>query len=290
MLPFLKAVADGEPHTIRELTENIANALSLTDDERSEMLSSGQRAIANRVGWARTYLKKAGLIQSPKRGIQQISDRGRQVLAENPSRIDTAFLKERYSEFRDWILAKPQAQAPSESGPTTPDEAIEAAYKQLNDQVAIDLLDTLKECSPYFFEKVVVQLLRAMGYGGTAGRGLVTPKSRDGGVDGVIYEDKLGLDSVCIQAKRWEGTVGRKTVQEFVGSMDLHRSRKGVILTTGTFSHDASEFVDRIEGKKVVLIAGEELTRLMIEHRVGVTPTRSYELVDVSQDFFDEEA
>jgi len=127
-----------------------------------------------------------------------------------------------------------------------------------------------------------------MGYGGALGRGIVTPKSHDGGIDGVIYEDKLGLGNVCIQAKRWEGTVGRKTVQEFVGSMDLHRSKKGVILTTGTFSHDAIEYVERIEGKKVALIAGEELARLMIEHRVGVTPTRNYELVDVSQDFFEE--
>ena len=167
---------------------------------------------------------------------------------------------------------------------------MEAAYKQLIEAVASELLDTLKECSPYFFEKVVMQLLRAMGYGGAGGRGLVTPKTHDGGIDGVIYEDKLGLDSVCIQAKRWEGTVGRKTVQEFVGSMDLHRSRKGVILTTGKFSHDALEYVDRIEGKKVVLISGEELAQLMIDHRVGVAPTHKYELVDVSQDFFDEEA
>ena len=289
MLPFLEAIVDGKSHAVRDLTDQIADDLSLSAAERTELLSSGQRAIANRVGWARTYLKKAGLAQSPKRGLIAITDRGRQVLDEKPIRIDAAYLKEHSSEFREWIQAKPPILPPTEVV-TTPEEAMEAAYKQLIEAVASELLDTLKECSPYFFEKVVMQLLRAMGYGGAGGRGLVTPKTHDGGIDGVIYEDKLGLDSVCIQAKRWEGTVGRKTVQEFVGSMDLHRSRKGVILTTGKFSHDALEYVDRIEGKKVVLISGEELAQLMIDHRVGVAPTHKYELVDVSQDFFDEEA
>jgi restriction system protein len=290
MLPFLKAISGGDTHPIRDIIEQIADALSLTQDERMEMLSSGQRAIANRVGWARTYLKKAGLLQSPQRGLMQITDRGRQVLAENPLRIDTAYLKERFPEFRDWIKSKPEVAAPEGGDAATPEEVMESAYRERIDQVASDLLEKLQSCSPYFFERVVVQLLRAMGYGGIGGRGLVTPKSRDGGIDGVIYEDKLGLGNVCVQAKRWDGTVGRKTVQEFVGSMDLYRSRKGVIFTTSTFTSDAVEFVERIEGKKVVLIAGDELARLMIEHRVGVTVTKSYEIVDVSQDFFDEEA
>jgi len=292
MLPFLKAIADGQPHTLGELVEQIAEALSLTPEERLQMLSSGQRVIANRVGWCRTYLKKAGLLEQPKRGLMVITDRGRQVLAENPPRVDAAYLKKHFAEFREWIQAKPPVPTPTSGGETTttPDEAIEAAHKELVDKVAGDLLDTLKGCSPYFFEKVVVQLLRAMGYGGVSGSGLVTPRSHDGGIDGIIYEDKLGLDTVCVQAKRWEGTVGRKTVQEFVGSMDMHRSRKGVIFSTSSFSKDAVEYVEKIEGKKVVLIDGEQLTRLMIDHKVGVTTTRNYELVDLSQDFFDEEA
>jgi restriction system protein len=290
MLPFLKAIADGQQHSLRNLIEKIADALSLSAEDRVEMLPSGQRVIANRVGWARTYLKKAGLIESPKRGVMQLTQRGREVLAGSPNRIDSAYLKERFGEFREWIQAKPlETVSADRDASSTPEEIMDGAYNELRDQVASELLDTLKGCSPYFFEKVVVDLLRAMGYGGVGGRGLVTPKSRDGGVDGVIYEDKLCLDSVCIQAKRWEGTVGRKTVQEFVGSMDLHRSRKGVILSTSAFSRDAIEYVERIEGKKVVLIDDDQLTRLMIEHRVGVTPTRSYELVAVSQDFFDEE-
>jgi restriction system protein len=290
MLPFLKAIADGKQRSLRDVIESIADALALSAEQRVETLTSGQRVIANRVGWARTYLKKAGLLESPKRGVMQITERGREVLAENPTQINTAYLKERFGEFREWIQAQPRESAPADRDTSsTPEEEMDAAHKELIDQVASDLLDTLKACSPYFFEKVVVDLLRGMGYGGVAGRGLVTPKSRDGGIDGVIYEDKLCLDSVCVQAKRWEGTVGRKTVQEFVGSMDLHRSRKGVIFCTGAFSKDAIEYVDRIEGKKVVLIDGEELARLMIEHRVGVTSTRSYEVVAVSQDFFDEE-
>ena len=254
-----------------------------------EMLSSGQRAIANRVGWARTYLKKAGLLQSPQRGMMQITDRGRQVLAGNPERVDAAYLKERFSEFREWIKAKPDIVGPKPGPAVTPEEVMESAYNERIDRVASDLLERLQTGSPYFFERIVVQLLRAMGYGGISGCGLVTPKSRDGGIDGVIYEDKLGLGNVCVQAKRWDGTVGRKTVQEFVGSMDLYRSRKGVIFTTSSFTADALEYVERIEGKKVVFIAGEELARLMIEHRVGVTVTKSYEIVDVSQDFFDED-
>jgi restriction system protein len=144
-------------------------------------------------------------------------------------------------------------------------------------------LESLKDCDPYLFEQVVLRLLQAMGYG-IAGSGQVTPRSRDGGIDGIIHEDKLGLDTVCVQAKRWEGTVGRRIVQEFVGSMDLYRSRKGVILTTGQFSSDALDYVGRIEGKKVVLIDGDQLCRLMIDHKIGVTVRQ---IVDVSQDFFD---
>jgi len=291
MLPFLRAISDGQPHTIRDLTDRVSDELKLTPDERLQTLASGQRVIANRVGWARTYMKKAGLLESPKRGVMVITDRGQQLLAEEVAVLDAALLKQRYPEFVEWFKAKPQPDVdiPEIPDGRTPDDRIEAAHKELLDQVASDLLDSLKQCSPYFFEKVVVQLLRAMGYGGVSGRGLVTPKSGDGGIDGVIYEDKLGLDNVCIQAKRWEGTVGRKTVQEFVGSMDFYRSRKGVIFTTSSFSKDAQEYIDRIEGKKVVLIDGAALTRFMIDHKVGVTTTRTYEVVDVSQDFFDEE-
>lgn len=293
MLPLLRTLGEGESCHIAELTDGIAREFGLTDEQRAKLLLSGhQRVINNRVGWAKTYLKKAGLIESPRRGFVKITDLGQTVLAEGASRIDYKYLM-KFDSFREFRETKrKQVDVESETGDSessvTPEEAIEAAYEQLTDQLTSDLLDKVRECSPYFFERVVVRLLRAMGYGGTSGRGLVTPPSGDGGIDGIIYEDKLGLDSVCIQAKRWENTVGRRVVQEFVGSMDLHRSRKGVILTTSRFSSEASDYVERIEGKKVVLIDGGELCRLMIEHRVGVTSKQAYELFDVSEDFFDE--
>lgn len=296
MLPFLHAIADGKPHRISELIDRLADTLTLNDEQRSELLPSGQRVLANRVGWARTYLKKAELIESPERGVMVLTNRGRSVLKENLPQINQQVL-DRFPEFREWRTAKKDGETgvtgtPIIVGTTglTPDEAMESAFSELNDQVASELLETLKRSSPYFFEKVVLALLTAMGYGGLHGSGLVTPASGDGGIDGLIHEDKLGLDTVCVQAKRWEGTVGRPVVQGFVGSMDLHRSRKGVVITTGRFSHDARDYVDRIEGKKVVLIDGEQLSQLMIEHKVGVAVRRTYVLVDISQDFFDEEA
>ena len=170
----------------------------------------------------------------------------------------------------------------------TPLELIDSAYQTLRQATAEDLLAKLQTCSPAFFESVVVRLLMAMGYGGIAGEGTVTGKSGDGGIDGVIKQDKLGLDVVCIQAKRWDGPVGRPVIQSFVGSMDLYRARKGVIMSTSTFTKDAQDFVNRIEGKKVVLIDGEQLAELMIDHNLGVTKTKAYELKEVSNDFFDE--
>ena len=294
MHPLLVAVDDEQVHRLRDLYLPLAKSFHLTDEEIRQQLPSGQqRVVDNRVGWARTYLLKAGLLKSPKRGFIEISDLGREILRENPPEINYKFL-ERFESFREFRIAHRQKAATltndEQAEPSaTPEETIESAHEQLREQLSSDLLEKVKVSSPYFFEKIVLRLLQAMGYGGVKGSGMVTPASRDGGIDGIIYEDKLGLDTVCIQAKRWENTVGRRTVQEFVGSMDLHRSKKGVILTTSRYSSDALDYVDRIEGKKVVLIDGGKLCQLMIEHRVGVTPKRSYELLDISEDFFDED-
>jgi restriction system protein len=171
----------------------------------------------------------------------------------------------------------------------TPLELLDASFNTLRKATAEDLLAKLKACSPGFFEIVVVRLLRAMGYGSVTGDSSVTGKPGDGGIDGIIKEDKLGLDVVCIQAKRWDGPVGRPVIQGFVGSMDYIRAKKGVILTTSQFTKDALDFVDRIEGKKVVLIDGPKLADLMIDHNVGVNLTKQYELKEVSNDFFDED-
>ncbi|QDU54948.1 restriction endonuclease [Aeoliella mucimassa] len=290
MLPMLHGLADGEVHQLRDFYDRLADQFNLTDEERSEVLPSGQqRVVVNRIAWARTYLKKAGLLESVKRGHIRITDAGSRLLATNPESIDQKLL-EQYESFREFAHAKPNDSISQEDGELgTPEEIIEAAYKKHRHEIQGELLDTLKNTDPFFFEKVVITLLREMGYGGATGRGLTTPRSSDGGIDGIIYEDKLGLDKVVVQAKRWEGTVGRQVIQAFVGSMDYHRSRKGVVLTTGCYSKEAIEYIDRIEGKTVVLVDGNQLTALMIDHGVGVTRSKRYELSDISQDFFNED-
>jgi len=228
------------------------------------------------------------------RGRVQITDLGRRILTENPPRIDVKFLKQfpSYREFKEKVETDPRDEgakiSPALEEDRTPHELIESAYQSLLQATAEEVLARLKSCSPAFFESVVVRLLMAMGYGGVAGHGSVTGKSGDGGIDGVIRQDKLGLDVVCIQAKRWDGPVGRPIVQQFVGSMDYYRAKKGVMLTTSTFTRDGMEFLQRIEGKTVVLVDGDRLAALMIEHDLGVTTTRTYALKEVSNDFFDE--
>jgi restriction system protein len=296
MLPLLEVLADGHERSMRELVEVLVGKMGLTDAEREQRLPSGQSSVfRNRVGWAKTYLKNAGLIDNPSRGRVRISAVGREVLAQKPVSIDNRFLEqfEGYRKFRGELTdAEPEQPTPrplEKADEATPLEQFETAFHSLQAVLAEDLQDRLRECSPQFFERIVVKLLHAMGYGGRFGEGRVTNYSHDGGIDGVITEDKLGLDVVCIQAKRWQGTVSRPTVQAFVGSMDLIRARKGVVITTSDFSRDAIEFVDRIEGKRVVLVNGKLLAQLMIDHDVGVSTTGTYKLKEISNDFFEEE-
>ena len=282
---------------MRDLTQLLAERFKLTDQERAERLPSGQQSIfSNRVAWSKSHIKAAGLLESPKRGMVRITDLGLKVLAQKPPIINIRFLKQ-YPSYQTFIGKSQAGETPAmttniaipEEESRTPLELIDSAFHTLRQATADDLLAKLKTCSPAFFESVVVKLLMAMGYGGIAGQGTVTGKSGDGGIDGVIKQDKLGLDVVCIQAKRWDAPVGRPVIQSFVGSMDLYRAKKGVILTTSTFTKDAHDFVNRIEGKKVVLIDGEQIAELMIEHNLGVTKTKTYEMKDVSNDFFDED-
>jgi restriction system protein len=296
MLPLVKILGDGQERTMRDVTDLLADSFGLTDQERAELLPSGQQTIfSNRVAWAKSHLKAAALLENPVRGRVLISELGRKILEVKPPAINVKFLKQ-YPAYCEFIGKSAPAQEEGASGETlsieerrTPLELIDAAYKSLRQATAEDLLSKLKACSPPFFESVVVRLLMAMGYGGVAGHGKVIGKSGDGGIDGVIKQDKLGLDVVCIQAKRWDGPVGRPTIQGFVGSMDYIRAKKGVILTTSTFTKDALDFVERIEGKKVVLINGDQLADFMIDHGLGVTTTKVYEIREVSNDFFDEE-
>jgi restriction system protein len=298
MLPLLEALADGQERTTYEVTATLAEQFTLTEAEREERLPSGQNKVfVNRVAWAKAHLKAAGLIDNPTRGKLRLSEAGRKVLLDKPARVNCALLK-RYPSYRTFCgqtngttetCKTPVVEPSPVEERRTPLELIDSAYQTLRKATIEDLLSRLKACSPAFFERVVVRLLMAMGYGGVAGEGLVTGKPGDGGIDGVIKEDKLGLDVVCLQAKRWEGTVGRQTVQTFVGSMDFVRAKKGVILTTSSFTREALAFVDRIEGKKVVLIDGEQLAHFMLEYGIGVATSKVYELREVSNDFFEED-
>lgn len=302
MLPFMQVLSDEKTWTPKELTEQLAVHFNLSEAERHQLLPSGQQAIfTNRVAWAKTHLKNAGLILNPSRGKVNIAEAGLKILNQKPTIINCKVLKQfpSYLKFigaskSDDDTTDADASTATDEGEAentkTPLELIESSFESLHNATAEELLTKLKTCSPAFFERVVVLLLRAMGYGGVTGDGSVTGKSGDGGIDGIIKEDKLGLDVVCIQAKRYsDSTVGRPTVQQFVGSMDFVQANKGVILTTSQFSKDAHEFVDRIVGKKIVLIDGPKLADFMIEHNVGITKTKIYELKEVSNDFFDED-
>lgn len=295
MLPLVEFAADGQEHSLNEAREFLAKRLGVTDEEREELLPSGRQAVFdNRVAWAKTYLQQAGLLNSSRRAHFQITDRGRQILAEKPDKIDIKLL-DRFPEFVEFRYPA-QKQQQSTSAPAaecqeniTPEEMLESAHQQIRSDLAADLLKRIKAGSPYFFERLVVELLVKMGYGGSRREaGKAIGKSGDEGIDGIINEDRLGLDTIYIQAKRWEGTVGRPEIQRFVGALHGKRARKGVFLTTGSFSAEATQYVSHID-PKVVLIDGRELTELMIDFGLGVTTITTYEIKRVDSDYFGEE-
>lgn len=290
MLPLLEVLSDGKDYTLRDAAKQIADRFALTDDERRELLPSGQQTvISNRVAWAKTYLKKAGLIANPNRGSISITKEGKSVLSKKPPKIDNGFLKQ-FSTFVEFVGRTKQDDEPEPTTESaTPEESLEASHLKLRDALTDEVLERVKACSSQFFERLVVDLLVAMGYGGSlTDAGQAVGRSGDGGIDGIIKEDKLGLDVVCIQAKQWSNTVGRPEVQAFAGSMEGFRARKGVLLTTARFSKDAEEYVTRIE-RKIVLIGGRQLAQLMIDHDIGVATARSYVIKKLDLDYFDEE-
>lgn len=298
MLPLLKVAADGRDHHIRAAINQLAEEFGLTDVERKELLPSGVDGVFdNRVGWARTYLKKAGLIEYPKRGYFQITDRGKLALAQHPAKIDVPFLRQ-YPEFVEFHAPRKITASTgevggeaSENGTETPEELLSSGYLKLRKQVEADLLARIKACPPEFFERLVVKVLTTIGYGGSlADAGRAIGKSGDGGIDGVIKEDKLGLDLLYIQAKRWDNiTVGRPEIQKFVGALYGKKAKKGIFITTSTFSKDAREYADALESK-VILIDGAQLTELMFEYGVGVATINSYTVKRIDSDFFEDEA
>ena len=293
MRPLLAAVADGSPHRVRDLVAVIADDFHLSEEERKQLLPSGtQRVIDNRVFWATTYLRKAGLLSTPQRGFIEITPTGRAVLQKNPKRVDVSVLMQfpSFQAFR----SKPKAEAGSKSTVTglgdvaTPEETLEATWFSLKKSLAEEVLGKVRDSSPKFFERLVLDLLVRMGYGGSfADAATMLGTSGDEGVDGVIKEDKLGLDVVYVQAKRWGNQVGRPQVQAFAGSLEGQRARKGVMITTSTFSSDAKAYVEKIE-KRIVLIDGQRLVELMIEHNVGTATARTYEVKRIDNDYFDD--
>ena len=292
MLPFLGHLSKDQVCSMSALIEQLAVEFELSPVERNELLPSGsQYKFDNRVGWARTYMKKAGLLISPERGKVQITERGKTVLNENPGEINSKFLR-RFSEFVQFqersvssgVDGKEQLQ-----GVITPEEQLEESYSELRSSLESDLLERIKSASPRFFEQLVVDLLLSMGYGGSrkdAGERL--GRTGDGGIDGIIKEDKLGLDVIYIQAKRWENTVGRPDIQAFVGSLEGQKANRGIFISTSQFSSEAKAYVEEIS-KKVVLIDGAKLAKLMIEHNVGVSVSAKYELKKIDTDYFIEE-
>lgn len=289
MLPLLELAADGREHSLRETIETLSNQLGLSEEERRELLPSGrQPTFDNRVGWARTYMKKAGLLESTRRGYFRITKRGLGVLDKQPPRIDNAYLRQ-FPEFVEFQTPKQKDQEgarPKLDESTTPEEGIESVYQKLREGLSTELLETVKNCSAAFFEQLVVDLLVRMGYGGTRkDAGQAVGRSGDGGIDGIIKEDRLGLDIVYLQAKKWEGTVGRPEIQKFVGALQGQRARKGVFITTSDFSTAARDYVSRIDSK-IVLIDGETLAQLMLDFDIGVTRVATYELKRVDSDYF----
>ena len=294
MLPLLRFSGDGADHPKREAVDSLANEFELTAAERAQLLASGRQPVfENRVGWANSYLKKAGLLEAPRRGALRITDRGKQVLAKSPSRIDVKFLEQfpEFIEFREGARSnrtEPAPEAIDTSTDKTPEEALELAHQSIRQTLAAELLARTLSCSPEFFERLVVELLVKMGYGGSRrDAGERIGRSGDGGIDGIIKEDRLGLDTIYIQAKRWQGSVGRPEIQKFVGALQGQRAKKGVFITSSTFTADAIEYGSRID-TKVVLIDGEQLANLMIDFDVGVSVAGSYIVKRIDSDYFEE--
>ncbi len=292
MLPLLKLASDKKEHSMQDAIECLASLFKVSKDELQELLPSGQQKIFdNRVGWARTYLKKAGLLDSPRRGVFVIAEKGLEVLKSNPPKINVAFLRQ-YPEFVEFQTVKKGSKEIEDgevSVQQTPEESLEYGYQKLRQALAQDLLGKIKSCSAVFFEKLVVELLVKMGYGGSRrDAGQAIGKSGDEGIDGIIKEDKLGLDVIYIQAKKWDGVVGRPEIMKFVGALQGQHARKGIFITTSYFTDDAVQYARKIDSK-IILIDGDELSKLMIDHDIGVAQMASYDIKRIDSDYFSEE-
>jgi restriction system protein len=290
MLPVLETLVDGNIHRPQEVSDKVAAKLGVTAQDQAEMLPSGAMPrYRNRILWALHYMKRAGVIASPGRGQYVIAASGRALLAEAPAKITTKTL-ERYPGYLEFMgHSAPKFQDPGlvDDQVATPEERLQAAYEEICDHVAAEVLERLRAVDPLRFERIVLEVLTAMGYGGSdPERATITAHSHDGGLDGVIKEDTLGLDQVVVQAKRYNSPVDVKLIREFAGSLDEHGTDKGVFFTTDKFTRPALDFARSIK-KHIVLIDGPELARLMVRHRVGVTVTKTLPLARLDSDYFD---
>lgn len=290
--PLLRFAADEKEHSVGEARAHLAKQMQLSNEDLQELLPSGtQKRFDNRVAWAKSYLVQAGVLDSPRRGHFRITERGRELLKQEHKRIDIKVLDQypEFVEFRAPKHGKPSTSDVLESHDETPEETLQQAYQSIHAELASEILKRIKTNSPQFFETLVVDLMIALGYGGSrADAGRSVGQSGDEGVDGIISEDRLGLDVIYLQAKCWDGVVGRPEIQKFVGALHGKRAKKGVFITTGRFSPEATSYVATID-PKVSLIDGRRLAELMIDHHLGVGTTATYEIKRIDTDYFEEE-
>lgn len=294
LLPLLIFTGDQKQHNFLESLEYLSQHFKLTKEDQKELLPSGKQTIfANRLGWARTHLKKAGLLEYPKRGVFQITNRGIDLFKTNPEKINMNLLKQ-YPEYLEFLgINKSSSNKSDEQIKTikeniqTPEETLEYSYQEIRDNLALEILDQVKSCSPSFFEKLVVELLVKMGYGGSIQEaGKAIGKTNDEGIDGIIKEDRLGLDTIYIQAKRWENVVGRPELQKFVGALAGQGAKKGIFITTSRFSEQAKSYSPKND-IKLVMVDGEELAQYMIDFDLGVSVVSEYQIKKIDSDYFE---
>jgi len=292
MLPLLKFCSDGKEHTNREALDTLAQEFSLTEEEQKELLPSGQQCVFdNRVAWARAHMKMADILENTSRGVFRITERGQEIMKQNPQEINLRFLRQfpEYEAARERHKENRRQDNPSVGEGhenKTPAEQLEEAYQTLRENLASEILAQLKAASPIFFEKVVVEVLVKMGYGGSRkDAGQAIGRSGDEGIDGIIKEDRLGLDIIYIQAKKWEDPISRPEIQKFAGALQGKRARKGIFITTSRFCDTAKEFVANIDSK-IILIDGQQFAQFMIDFGVGVATDATYELKRLDSDYF----
>lgn len=298
MLPLLQFASDNDEHSVRDAIECLSSQFELSEEDRKELLPSGlQFTFDSRVNWARTYLQKAKLLSSTRRSHFQITERGLEILKEPPPRLTNKYLQ----QFPEFAVFKTKRNAQGNDSPDinecpdslideeeekSPEETIEIAYEQIRRELCADLIQQIMKCSPTFFDRMLIDLLVKMGYGGTRQEaGQAVSRNNEGGIEGLIKEDRLGLNTIYLQAKRWGGVVGRPEIQKFVGALHGHRAKRGIFITTSKFTHEAEEYAAGLE-TKVVLLDGELLADLMIDYNIGVAPDRSYEIKRIDSDYF----